>query len=169
MLFEFILIRFFKTYLFVKPVFTYSKWLYFWHSSILEFGGGHGIKQLPRESPHPWPLVVTTTDLMFRKIFEPLWLDKLHVEMDLVWFWGNLWWFFVGYLNKCWILLQNYNCSCVTTFSILAIVNFSVTATCALYHFGLETAFPWTWFVEIQVTQLLTWNFAGSVTDIRFS
>jgi len=32
------------------------------------------------------PLVVTTTDPMFRKIFELLWFDKLHVEMDLVWF-----------------------------------------------------------------------------------
>jgi len=32
------------------------------------------------------PLVVTTTDLMFRKIFELLLFDKLHVEMDLVWF-----------------------------------------------------------------------------------
>jgi len=32
------------------------------------------------------PLVVTTTDLMFRKIFELVWFDKLHVEMDLVWF-----------------------------------------------------------------------------------
>jgi len=30
------------------------------------------------------PLVVTTTDLMFRKIFELSWFDKLHVEMDLV-------------------------------------------------------------------------------------
>ena len=33
-----------------------------------------------------YALVVTTTDLMFRKIFELLWFDKLHVEMDLVWF-----------------------------------------------------------------------------------
>jgi len=32
------------------------------------------------------PLVVMTTDLMFRNIFELLWIDKLHVEMDLVWF-----------------------------------------------------------------------------------
>jgi len=32
------------------------------------------------------PQVVTTTDLMFKKIFELLWLDKLHVEMDLMWF-----------------------------------------------------------------------------------
>jgi len=29
------------------------------------------------------PLVVTTTDLMFRKIFEILWFDKRHVEIDL--------------------------------------------------------------------------------------
>jgi len=43
------------------------------------------------------------------------------------------------------MLMQNSNCSCVTTLSILVIANFSITATCALYHFGLETAFPWTW------------------------
>jgi len=35
--------------------------------------------------------------------------------------------------------LQNSDCSCVTTLSTLVIVDFSVTATCALYHFGLET------------------------------
>jgi len=46
---------------------------------------------------------------------------------------------FMGYLIKCWILLQNYNCSCVTKLSTLVIVNFSVTATCTLYHFGLKT------------------------------
>jgi len=39
------------------------------------------------------------TDMMFRKHFELLWFDKLHVEMNLVWFWRKLWWFlFVGYL-----------------------------------------------------------------------
>jgi len=71
------------------------------------------------------PLVVTTTDLMFRKIFELVWFDKLHVEMDLVWFSRKLWWFlFWGYLHKCWILLQNSYCSCVATLSILVIVNF---------------------------------------------
>jgi len=44
-------------------------------------------------------LVVTTTDLMFRKFFELLWFDKLHVEMDLVRFWRKLRWFlFVEYL-----------------------------------------------------------------------
>jgi len=32
------------------------------------------------------PLVVTTTDLVLRKIIELLWFDTLHVEMDLVWF-----------------------------------------------------------------------------------
>ena len=86
------------------------------------------------------PLVVTTTDLMFRKIFKFLWFDKLHVEVDLMWFSRKLWWFlFVGYLNKCWVLLQNSNCSCATTLSLLVIVSFSVTATCALDHSGLET------------------------------
>jgi len=42
------------------------------------------------------PLVLTTTDLIFRNIFELLRIDKLHVEMDLVWFWRKLWWFFCG-------------------------------------------------------------------------
>jgi len=37
------------------------------------------------------------------------------------------------------MLLQNFNCSCVTTLSISVIANFSVTATCALYHFCRET------------------------------
>jgi len=35
--------------------------------------------------------------------------------------------------------LQNSNSSCVTTLCILVIVNFAITATCALYHFGLES------------------------------
>jgi len=30
--------------------------------------------------------VVTTTDLMFRKLFYLWWFDKHHVEMDLMWF-----------------------------------------------------------------------------------
>ena len=111
-------------------------------------------------------LIVMTADLMFRKIFELLWFDKIHVEMDLVWLWRRLWWFlFVGYLNKCWILLQNSNCSCVTTLSILVIVNVSVTATCAWPRklgISLDTI------VEIQATQLLTWNFARSITDLRY-
>jgi len=122
------------------------------HSSK-EFDGGSTIQQLSPESapdlsaPCPsllqtclHPLVVTTTDVMFRKVFELLWFDKFRAEIDLVWLWRKLWWFlFVGYLNKCWILLQNSNCSCVTTLSLLLIINFSVAATCALYHFGLET------------------------------
>jgi len=40
--------------------------------------------------------------------------------------------------------------------SILVIVNFSVTATCALYNFGLETEHSVDMIVEIQVTQMLT-------------
>jgi len=43
-------------------------------------------------------------------------------------------------------------------------VNFSVTATCALYHFGISLEM----IVKIQVMQLLTWNFAWSVTDLRY-
>jgi len=31
--------------------------------------------------------VVTTVDLMFRKIFEIWWFDKLHVERDVMLFW----------------------------------------------------------------------------------
>jgi len=32
-------------------------------------------------------VLVTTSDLMFRKSFDLWWLDKLHVEMDLMWLW----------------------------------------------------------------------------------
>jgi len=32
------------------------------------------------------PLVVMITDLMLKKNSELLWFDKLHAEMDLVWF-----------------------------------------------------------------------------------
>jgi len=73
--------------------------------------------------------VVTTTDLMFRKLFDLWWFDKLHVEMDLMWFWRQLWWIlFVGCLNKSWLLLQNSNCKWATVLSILVIiVYFSVT------------------------------------------
>jgi len=28
-----------------------------------------------------------TTNLMFRKIFDLWWFDKLHAEMDVMWFW----------------------------------------------------------------------------------
>jgi len=28
-----------------------------------------------------------TTNLIFRKLVELLWFDKLHTEMDLMWFW----------------------------------------------------------------------------------
>jgi len=36
------------------------------------------------------PLIIwcTTTDMMFRKLFDLWWFDKLHVEMDLMWFWS---------------------------------------------------------------------------------
>jgi len=38
--------------------------------------------------------------------------------------------------------LQNSNCNSVTTLRLLVVVNFSDAVACALYHFGLETAFP---------------------------
>jgi len=53
--------------------------------------------------------------------------------------------------------------------SILVIVNFSVTATCALYiTLAEKLSISVDMIVEIQVTQLLTWNFARSVTDLRY-
>jgi len=52
--------------------------------------------------------------------------------------------------------------------SILVIVNFSITATCALYHFDLETEHSHGHIVEIQVTQLLTGNFAQRISDHRY-
>jgi len=55
-----ILIQFFKTCLLVKTTFYLFQMPVFSHSSILEFGGGHTIKQLTRESPDlsacPWLL-----------------------------------------------------------------------------------------------------------------
>jgi len=142
--FEFILIQFFKTWLFVKtcfylfqtPVFfIFLNTIILWEACNQPVAPG-----ITR--PSCMLLVVKTTDLIVWKIFELLWFDKLHVEINLVCSWSKLWWFlFVGYLNKCWILLQNSNCSCVATLSVLVIVNFSVTARCALYHFCLEQWF----------------------------
>ena len=52
--------NFWKLFYSSKLGYTYFKCLYFSHSSILEFGGGHTIKQLPQESPDlsacPWLL-----------------------------------------------------------------------------------------------------------------
>jgi len=101
MFFEFILIQVFKScllveisfYLFQMPVFftflnTTIRWRAYYEAVA------------PRISRLIWMLlVVTTIDLMFRKIFELLCFDKLHVEMDSVWFWRKLWRFLcVGYL-----------------------------------------------------------------------
>jgi len=48
-------------------------------------------------------------------------------------------------------------------------VNFSVTATCALYiTLARKLSISLDMIVEIQVTQLLTWNFTRSVTDLRY-
>jgi len=41
----------------------------------------------PCGPPVPPSLVVTVTDLMFKKIFALWWFDKLYVEMDLMWLW----------------------------------------------------------------------------------
>jgi len=48
--------------------------------------------------------VVTTVDLMFRKIFEMWWFDQRRVEMDVMWFWRQLWWLFCGILKTCRLL-----------------------------------------------------------------
>jgi len=87
MLFEFILIQFFKTCLLVKtsfclfqmPVFfTFLNTRIWWRAYYQAVAPG-----ITR--PICIPLVVTTTDRMFRYILELLWFDKFHVEMDLVW------------------------------------------------------------------------------------
>jgi len=52
--------------------------------------------------------------------------------------------------------------------SILVIVKFSDTVTCALYHFVPDTEHFMDMIVEYQITKLLTWNFARSVTDLRY-
>jgi len=38
----------------------------------------------------------------------------------------------------------------VTTLRLLVVVNFSDAVACALYHFGLETAFPWLWLLKFR-------------------
>jgi len=65
-------------------VFTYFKGLYFSHSSILQFGKEHTIKQLPLASSGLHAPLIVTTDLMFREFLS---FDKFHVEIDLMWFW----------------------------------------------------------------------------------
>jgi len=101
---------------------------------------GHAIKQLPRESPDlpAWIWLSRLQIWMFRKIFELLWFDKLHVEMDLVWFWRKLWWFlFVGYWNK-WIRLQN--CEMLTKPVTLKVTAAS-RAGCVQRGLGTNTPF----------------------------
>ena len=134
--------------------------------------GRHTIKQLPRESSDPsaCPWLLRIQIWCLGKFLSFYGLTKFMLK----WIWygseaGGCHDFFVGYLNKCWIRLQNFNCSttlsCVTTLSISVIVNFSVTATC-VWPRKLSISMNMT--VAIQVTQLLTWNFARSVTDLRY-
>jgi len=61
--------------------------------------------------------------------------------------------------------MQNSDCSCVTTLSILVLMNVSVTAICA---WPRKLSISLDMIVEIQVTQLLTWNFARSIPDLRY-
>jgi len=111
-----------------KLVFTYFKCLYFSHSSILEFCGGHAIKQLSRESPDlsacPWLLRIQIWCLENFLSFYGL------TNFMFKWIWcgseGSCDDFFVRYLNKCWILLQNSIYSCVTTLS----------SCCELFSYG---------------------------------
>jgi len=47
-------------------------------------------------------------------------------------------------------------------------VNFSVTAACALYHFGLETEHFHGHDCPNSGHTMLTWTLARSVTDVRY-
>jgi len=96
LLFEFILIQSFRTSLFVKTGFYLFRMPVFFTFLNIRISCNQAVAPgITR--PICMSMVVTTTDLMFRKIFELLWLDKFHVEMNLVWFWRKLWWFlFVG-------------------------------------------------------------------------
>jgi len=72
-------------------------------SSILEFGAGIQSSKAVAPgitTPICMSVVVTNTDPMFRKIFELLWFEKFHVEMDLVCSEGSYDDFYL-YLNKC--------------------------------------------------------------------
>ena len=59
--------------------------------------------------------VVTTTDLMFTKCFELWCFDKLHVEMNLMWFSKVVWWilfvkYLIGTMKQRWVYYISYNC-----------------------------------------------------------
>ena len=84
MLFVFILTQFFNTCLLVKTSFYLLQMLVFFTflNTRIWWGAYHQAVVPGITRPICVPLVVTNTDLMFRKIFELLWFDKLHVEMD---------------------------------------------------------------------------------------
>jgi len=73
----------FKPYLFVKTSFClFQMPVFFTFLNTIIWWGAYNQAVAPRITrPICMPLVVTTTDLMFRKIFELLCFDKLHVEM----------------------------------------------------------------------------------------
>jgi len=93
-LFEFTLIQFFKTCLFVITSFyLFQRHVFFTFLNTSIWWGTCNQAVALRITWHIcMPLeIVTTTYLMFIKVFELLWFDKLHIEMVLVWFWRKLW------------------------------------------------------------------------------
>ena len=79
----FILIQFLKTCLSVKTSFCLNQMpVFFTFLNTRIWWGAYNQAVASRTTrPICMPLVVATTDLMFRKIFELLCFDKLHVEM----------------------------------------------------------------------------------------
>jgi len=76
-------------FLFVKISFyLYQMPVFFTFLNARTWWGTYNLAVAPGITRPIWvPLVVMTADLMFRKISELLWFDKLHVEMDFVYFW----------------------------------------------------------------------------------
>jgi len=87
-LFEFILIQFFKIFLLVKTSFCLFQMPAFFTflNTRIWWGAYNQAVASGITRPICMPLVVMTTDRMPRYIFELLWFEKFPVEMDLVWF-----------------------------------------------------------------------------------
>jgi len=76
----------FSTLFLVNTDFYVFKRLYFLHSSILEFGRWSYNQQVVSGTTRLCtPRVITTTDLMFKKIFGLWCFNKRHAEMNLMW------------------------------------------------------------------------------------
>ena len=83
-----ILPQFLETCLSWTLVFTYFKCLHLSHSSILEFGRQHKIKQLPQELPDLWMPLITTERA---KTLMPKWIKWSWIETQKSCWPAKLW------------------------------------------------------------------------------